>query len=315
MSVLSVSDWSVEFKEKKKTLYAIHHISFEIKKNTTVGLVGESGSGKSLTALSLLQLLPPEAKSSGKIMWNQERLDTKSSAQMQKIRGKDIALIFQNPQLALNPVYTIGNQLIETIQFHHHLSTSDATDKAIWFLKKVGIPDPAGRLNHYPHQLSLGMCQRVMIALTLSMQPKLLIADEPTASLDVTVQAQILQLIRSLQEEFEMSVLLISHDLGVIAQSCDLILVMYLGRLVEIGNRDTLFKHPKHPYTQALIQAIPRLDGTLSPSLQGDPPSPYDLPSGCAFHPRCPYAMYMCRQQAPPMRSVDESSQVACFLV
>ncbi|MEK9657814.1 MAG: ABC transporter ATP-binding protein [bacterium] len=303
------------FTIREKTVSAVDDISFDIAENETLGLVGESGSGKSVTALSILQLLPETAKISAKqLSWQGKNLQIPTT--IKAIRGSEIALIFQNPLAALNPVFSIGNQLIETICLHQKCHKEQARKIAIDLLNKVNIPDAEKRLNDYPHQFSLGMCQRVMIAITLGMQPKLLIADEPTASLDVTVQAQILALINQLKKELNMSVLLISHDLGVIAQYCDRILVMYLGKLVEIGTPEQIFGDPKHPYTQALISAIPSTDPSKKHQptlLKGDIPSPLNRPRGCSFHPRCPKIVDPCTTQEPILKA-HKRAEVACWL-
>ncbi len=313
---LRVHHVSISFREKGKIFQAVQDMSFDIEPGSTVGLVGESGSGKTLTALSILNLLPKEALVTGEIEWEGQNILAMSQPKLRAIRGKEIGLIFQNPLASLNPVYTIGNQLIETIRLHHReLSVKDARDKAIDLLQKVGISDPASRLSYYPHQFSLGMCQRVVIALTLSMQPTLLIADEPTASLDVTVQAQILDLLCAIQAEFNMSILLISHDLGVIAQTCDHVLVMYRGHIVESGPKTEIVLSPRHPYTQALFAAIPsiHLDRPVAVKAKiAEPISPFDQPTGCVFCTRCPYATDKCRTQSPTLEDRG-ASKVACF--
>ncbi|RAP32803.1 peptide ABC transporter ATP-binding protein [Candidatus Marinamargulisbacteria bacterium SCGC AG-410-N11] len=315
--MLEVKNLKTVFRVGDKTVHAVDDVSFEIKEQQVVGLVGESGSGKSVTSTSILNLLPPNGEiTSGSVNFKGQDLLSLSKKEMRKIRGNEIGLIFQNPLAALNPVFTIGNQMIETIQLHHKVSKLEAEKEAVSLLKKVNIPDAETRLNDYPHQFSLGMCQRIMIALTLSMNPSLLIADEPTASLDVTIQAQILSLLHDLKKEFKMSIFLISHDLGVIAQSCDYILVMYLGRIVEKGTPHQIFKNPQHPYTQALISSIPVPDpdhNTAATLLKGDIPSPMNLPSGCRFHPRCPKAFSDCSAINPSLIKTNDSD-VACLL-
>ena len=256
--MLEVKNLRTVFKNQDQDIVAVNDVSFTIPDNQMVGLVGESGSGKSITALSIINLLPPNGYiTNGEINWNGQDLLSLTESEKRYIRGREIGLIFQNPLAALNPVFTIGNQMVETIKLHHGVATAEAKDLAIDFLKKVKIPDPHIRINHYPHQFSIGMCQRIMIALTLSMNPTLLIADEPTASLDVTIQAEILDLLNELRNEYKLSILFISHDLSVVAQHCDHILVMYLGNLVEEGNPDQIFKSPQDPYTQKLISSIP----------------------------------------------------------
>ena len=313
--MLTISHLKTRFKVGDQTVTAVDDISFEIPKNKMVGLVGESGSGKSVTALSILQLLPDNADVQAEaITWEGKSITDPRA--VKAIRGSDIGLIFQNPLAALNPVFTIGNQLIETLCLHRNVSKKEAENIAVSLLNKVNIPDAKMRLADYPHQFSLGMCQRVMIAITLAMQPKLLIADEPTASLDVTIQAQILALINELKEDLGMSILMISHDLGVIAQYCDEIMVMYLGKIVEKGNPKDIFLNPKHPYTQALIAAIPSPNPTdkhRPTLLKGDIPSPLNIPNGCRFHTRCPKVFDPCASQNPPLKPY-ENRQVACHL-
>ena len=313
---LKVNNLHVSFPAGNNLVRAVDDVSFEIPHKTVVGLVGESGSGKSITAVSLLNLLPPKAQISGEILWKGKNILEMSGSEIRHLRGTEIGLIFQNPLAALNPVFTIGNQLIETILLHRKVTKKEAREIAIDLIKKVQIPDAELRLDQYPHEFSLGMCQRIMIALTIAMRPKLLIADEPTASLDVTVQAQILELLHQLKDEFDMSVLLISHDLGVIAQNCDEMLVMYLGKIIEKGKPADLFQNPLHPYTQALIAAIPspfRKRKFEASVLKGDIPSPLNLPAGCRFHPRCPHAMDVCQTQEPILKRV-KNRDVSCFL-
>lgn len=314
--MLEVKELSVQFSHHTHIIKAVDGVSFNIAPKTIVGLVGESGSGKSMTAASLLNLLPANARTTGQVVWQGQNVLTMSSSELRHLRGGQIGLIFQNPLAALNPVFTIGNQLIETICLHHAVTKKEAQDMAIDLITKVQIPDAALRLNQYPHEFSLGMCQRLMIALTLAMRPKLLIADEPTASLDVTVQAQILELLHQLKEEFEMSILLISHDLGVIAQNCDEILVMYLGKIIEKGHPHDIFQNPLHPYTQALIAAIPspfQKRHVEARVLTGDIPSPLNLPTGCRFHPRCAQALELCKSQEPCLKPV-QTREVSCHL-
>lgn len=316
--MLEVRDLRTIFKTKEGVVHAVDGVSFDIQPGSTVGIVGESGSGKSVTATSIMRLLPDNAAiTQGIIRWNGMDLVTATEAQMKHIRGKEIGLIFQNAQGALNPVFTIGTHLIETILLHHKVTKFQAYDMAISWLKKVNISDPEKRMNQYPHECSLGMCQRIMIALTLAMEPSLLIADEPTASLDVTIQAQILHLLKQLQRDLSMSVLLISHDLGVVAQHCDTVVVMYLGRVMEAGPTRDVFLNPKHPYTRALLASIPIADPSKKQEvsvLQGETPSPLNLPTGCRFHPRCPEARPECSLQVPETKSLG-SQTVDCLLI
>jgi oligopeptide/dipeptide ABC transporter ATP-binding protein len=319
-NLLHVEGLYTHFQSTQHRITAVDGLSFSIAENEVLGLVGESGSGKSITALSLLQLLPSTATSSAAVLtYRGEALLSASPKRLREIRGKEIGLIFQNPLAALNPVFTIGEQLIETLTIRGGLSKSDAKARAIALLEQVNIPDAGRRLGDYPHQFSLGMCQRIVIALTLSLEPKLLIADEPTASLDVTVQAQVMALLKDIQRQHNMSMLLISHDLGIIAQNCDRVMVMYLGRIVETGTPNDIFLNPKHPYTQALIRAIPSTDPRqkhIFDALKGEIPSPLAIPTGCRFHTRCPVAESRCRQEDPILRPCGDNGHVAaCVLV
>ncbi|NDC83136.1 ABC transporter ATP-binding protein [bacterium] len=302
--MLDVIGLSTSFQNGNQRIRAVDTISFSIGPNEVVGLVGESGSGKSVTALSCMNLVPSTALVSGEVNWRGKNVLTMSDRDHRQFLGKEIGMIFQNPLASLNPVFSIGSQMMETIMLHQSVDKRTARDIAIQLLTQVKIPDASTRLNDYPHQFSLGMCQRIMIAITLAMKPRLIIADEPTASLDVTIQAQVLALLDALRREQELSILMISHDLGVIAQFCDRILIMYLGKIVETGTPTQIFKMPKHPYTQALISAIPVPDPDLrqKPKLiSGDIPSPANLPAGCRFHPRCPIATDRCRDLEPEL--------------
>lgn len=316
--MLTVKDLVTQFKVDEHTVYAVDGISFDVKERQLVGLVGESGSGKSVTALSILNLLAHNGKVvSGEIDWQGRSLRGLSETEWRTILGREIGMIFQNPQASLNPVFTIGDQMIETIRLHQKCSKNEARDRAAQLLKQVNIADAELRMNDYPHQLSGGMCQRVMIAMTLSMSPRLLIADEPTGALDVTIQAQIVRLLASLNQSLGMSVLLISHDLGVIAQFCDYVYIMYLGKIVEEGPPKLIFEAPQHPYTQALLSAVPSIHSNHPFSgmvVTGEIPSPVNLPTGCRFHPRCPFAMDRCTLAVPELYPVGEG-KAACFLV
>mgnify|MGYP006424842515 CR=1 FL=1 len=295
--MLTINDLSITFKSEQDIIHAVNQLSLEIKPGEFTGLVGESGSGKSVTALSILQLLPSNATISGDIMWHNTPLNSPNKQYVKQARGSEIGMIFQNPMMAFNPVLTIGQHFIETIQRHHSVSTEEAEQRAINYLEKVHITDPKKRLSQYPHEFSLGMCQRAMIALTLSMEPSLLIADEPTASLDVTVQAQIMALLKEINQTMNMSILFISHDLGIIAQNCSYVNIMYLGEIVEHGPTQPIFKDPHHPYTKILIASIPNPDPSVVQTfhhIKGEIPSPLNLPSGCAFHTRCPVAKPEC---------------------
>ena len=316
-SILSVRNLVVEFDTDDGVLRALDGISFDIEKGETLGIVGESGCGKSVTALSIMRLLPQPM---GKIVTGSVTLDginliNLPLEQMQTIRGKRIGMIFQEPMTALNPVHTIGKQLCETVLLHEKISSEAAIKHAVSLLDRVGIPSPDIRMTEYPHQLSGGMRQRVMIAMALSCNPDVLIADEPTTALDVTIQAQILDLIKDLQKERNMSVILITHDLGVIAETSDAVLVMYAGRVAESARVEDLFDKPSHPYTKGLLDSIPRLDGIPKSRLkiiEGMVPGLKDLPTGCRFHNRCPYVKDDCSLAPPEMEIVETSHQVSC---
>lgn len=315
-TLLHVNGLHTHFQNAHHRVTAVDGVSFDIAENEVLGLVGESGSGKSITALSVLQLLPSHAVSQATALdFCGESLLKASQKRLREIRGNDIGLIFQNPLAALNPVFTIGEQLIETLTIRGKLSKSAAKARAIALLNQVNIPDAERRLGDYPHQFSLGMCQRIVIALTIGLTPKLLIADEPTASLDVTVQAQVMALLKDIQRQHQMSMLLISHDLGIIAQHCDRVMVMYLGRIVETGTPADIFLSPQHPYTQALIRAIPSTDPRQRQAfdaLKGEIPSPLAIPSGCRFHTRCPVAEPRCQQIDPQLMPMGSRHMSAC---
>jgi peptide/nickel transport system ATP-binding protein len=298
---------------------AVDKVSFNVKPGQIVGIVGESGCGKSVMSLSIMNLLPKESGKikSGEVIFDGINLEKMSEAQINKIRGKDVSMIFQEPMTSLNPVFTIGYQLQEVLFNHLKISKQEARQRAIALLKSIGISRPDKIVDEYPHQLSGGMRQRVMIAIAIACQPKLLIADEPTTALDVTVQAQILELLKEIQSVNDMSVILITHDLGVIAEMCDEVLVMYAGRIVERTDVDTLFHNPKHPYTTLLLGAIPKMDGQeerLS-SIQGIVPSLINMPlTGCRFANRCPKAMPECQELTPLLEDVEQGHEVACLL-
>ncbi|MBF0279672.1 MAG: ABC transporter ATP-binding protein [SAR324 cluster bacterium] len=296
----------------------VNDVSFSIKYGQALGVVGESGCGKSMTALSIMRLLPhPYGKiTAGSIYWQDDNLLERSEDAMLKIRGKQIGMIFQEPMTALNPVFTIGNQICETIRFHQKNSKEESRKKALELLNLVSIPDAEMRMNDYPHQLSGGMRQRVMIAIALSCRPQLLIADEPTTALDVTIQAQILDLIQNLRDEIGMSLMLITHDLGVIAETCDEAIVMYAGKIVEKSSVALLFESPKHPYTEGLLKSIPLMEDKAKNTLhtiEGLVPSLHQVPQGCAFHDRCPDRMEQCRENPPSLIALPGERAVACF--
>ncbi len=316
-TLLDVRRLTVNFFHEGGTVTPVDDVSFQLAKGETLALVGESGCGKSLTALSILQLLPRAASigPGSAIELDGEDLVPLQEAALRAVRGARIAMIFQDPMTSLNPVYTAGSQITEAIRAHGTVGKRQARDRAFQLLEEVGIPDPLARFDQYPHELSGGMRQRVMIAIALSCEPQVLIADEPTTALDVTVQAQILEILDRLQRSHDMAVLLITHDLGIVAGRADRVAVMYAGRIVETAPTNRLFEHPAHPYTQALLASVPRLTGPLqrlSP-IQGTVPNPSAWPAGCRFHPRCPYAFDRC-QQHPPVRAVAEGHETACWL-
>lgn len=319
-SLLKLQGVTVEYKTQGgRILKAVDEVCLNIQPREIVGLVGESGSGKTVLCQSILRLIQaPGCISGGQILWQGKNLLRCTTKQMRQVRGKEIAMIFQNPQASLNPVYTIGEQMIPILRLHRKLSPKQAEDEAMRLLRLVNIPDAHKRINDYPHQFSGGMCQRIMIAMALSCQPKLLIADEPTSALDVTIQAQLLDLLLKLREEFDMAILLVSHDLGVIARVCDSVAVMYLGRVVEFASAQSLYQSPLHPYTQALLESVPRPDPTQRghiAKLLGDIPSPLNIPSGCRFRSRCPKAFAECEVIDPTLQSVDETQHlVSCLL-
>jgi oligopeptide/dipeptide ABC transporter ATP-binding protein len=297
---------------------AVDGVNLYIKRGETLGVVGESGCGKSVTSLSIMRLIPnpPGKIVGGEILFEGEDLTKKSEAEMRKIRGNDISMIFQEPMTSLNPVYTIGDQIAEAIQLHQGLSYKEAIDKAIEMLRLVGIPLPERRVKEYPHQLSGGMRQRVMIAMALSCNPKLLIADEPTTALDVTIQAQILELMKKLKKELGMAIMLITHDLGVVAEMCERVVVMYAGKVVEEADVVSIFTNPLHPYTEGLLKSIPRMDEDVEKLhvIEGVVPNPLHLPAGCRFEPRCPYSMDKCKTEQPTLEQLAPGRWVACFV-
>ena len=318
-TLLSVENISTYFFTEEGVAKAVQDVSFSIKKGKTFALVGESGCGKSVTALSIMRLVPapPGRIIGGKIFLGQRDLLRLSEKRMRVIRGNKIAMIFQEPMTSLNPVYTVGNQIAEAIKLHQKKGTSRAWADAVEMLRKVGIADPEQRVREYPHQMSGGMCQRVMIAMAVSCEPELLIADEPTTALDVTIQAQILDLLDELQEQNGMSVLLITHDLSVVAERADDVAVMYASRIVEVAGSQSLFAEPLHPYTQGLLKSLLRLgfSGRRLQTISGNVPEPLHFPSGCKFHPRCPIGCDdgRCQTVEPKLREVRPGRCVACW--
>lgn len=315
--VLNVKDLRTSFFSDKREVKAVDGVSFHLPKGKTLGIVGESGSGKSVTALSILQLLGKTGKIiDGEIYFNGKNLIKMNNKQIRNIRGNKISMIFQEPMTSLNPIYTIGQQIRETLKVHEGLNKSHGTKRGIELLQLVGIPSPEERINQYPHELSGGMRQRVVIAMALACSPDLLIADEPTTALDVTIQAQILDLIKSLQNNLGMSVLMITHDLGVVAETCDYVAVMYGGQIVEFQEVKSLFKNPKHPYTVGLIKSIPRHDKDvyeLEP-IKGMIPSADNMPKGCRFAPRCPFATDLCNMEQPTLDKQKDGGDVRCWI-
>lgn len=321
--VLSVKDLNVNFYTNKRVNKVLRGVSFDVKKGTTLGIVGESGSGKSVSAKSIMGLLPELSRiESGSISYFKgeqevriENLNRKGK-EMRSLRGKEIAMIFQDPMTALNPVYTIGYQIREMINEHLNLPKEEVEKLTIQSLKNVGISDVTRRVNEYPHQFSGGMRQRAMIAMAMSCSPRLLIADEPTTALDVTISAQIFELMNELKEKTQTAIILITHDMGVIAEMADEVAVMYVGNIVEKGDVKDLFKNPAHPYTKALLKSIPVLgkgkDQNLQP-IKGSTPNPYNRPKGCQFAPRCDYATAKCHEEMPEEHFLNENHMTRCF--
>src|SRR4051794_13496365 len=315
--VLSVEDLRVQFWTGTGTVYAVNGISFDIAPGETLGIVGESGCGKSVSALSLLGLLPRAGRvKAGKAHFDNRDLLQMKDRELRKLRGKEIAMIFQDPMTSLNPVLTIGRQLREPLETHFGMSRKEATKRAAELVERVGIPSPRARLSDYPHQFSGGMRQRAMIAMALACKPKLMIADEPTTALDVTIQAQILTLLRELVTEENTALILITHDLGVVAGMCERVNVMYAGMFMETGSAEQLFETPRHPYTLGLLQSVPRLDATRRAKLQPIEGAPRDMlqpPNACPFQPRCRYEVDLSRQEVPPLVEIEPGHKLACF--
>lgn len=315
--LLVVKDLKVHFYTARGIVKALDGVNLEIGRAETYGLVGETGCGKSVTALSIMRLIRPPGKiMEGKIWFEGKELLEKTEEEMRTIRGSKIAMIFQEPMTSLNPVYAVGGQIAEPLKIHKSLEKSEILSKAVDLLGLVRMPEPLRTMAQYPHELSGGMRQRAMIAMMLSCDPSLLIADEPTTALDVTIQAQILQLMRELQEKMNSSILLITHDLGIVAEMCHRLAIMYAGQVVESATVSELFEEPKHPYTVGLLHAIPKLRERVSrlEVIPGSVPDLIHIPQGCKFHPRCPHVMDVCRSKAPPYIKVSEEHYVACHL-
>ena len=317
--LLEVKDLKTYFFTHEGTVKAVDGINLKVNKGETLGLVGESGCGKSVTALSIMRLIPspPGKVVGGKIHFEGKNLLGLGEKEMRKIRGRKISMIFQEPMTSLDPMFTIGDEIAEVIKLHQGLNKDESRKKAIESLRIVGMPDPEKRINEYPHELSGGMRQRAMIAMALSCNPALLIADEPTTALDVTIQAQILRLIDELRTKFGTSVLLITHDLGVIAETCDNVAVMYAGHIVEHTDVNTLFRNPLHPYTKGLMKSIPRLDidAERLEIIRGLVPNLLNMPPGCPFHPRCNFCSEMCTKELPELIEAKKNHLVRCHLV
>ena len=319
--LLEVNNLQTHFPTRAGLVRAVDGVSFYIDRGELLGLVGESGCGKSITALSIMRLISPPGKIvGGEIIFDGRNLLKLSDSEMRAIRGDDIAMIFQDPMTSLNPVFTVGEQIAEALRLHRKLSRKAAREGAIEAMHEVSIPDPARRISDYPHQLSGGMRQRVMIAMALACNPKLLIADEPTTALDVTIQAQILELLNELRKNRELAVLLITHDLGVVAEVADRVAVMYTGRIVEESPVEELFARPRHPYTEGLLRSVPKLTSAAVAkaerleTIEGTVPSPTNLPPGCHFAPRCPYRMPRCTTEEIPLYDLEAGVKVRCVL-
>ncbi len=319
MALLEVRDLRTSFRTDDGLVKAVEGVSFSVERGKTLGIVGESGCGKSVTCLTIMGLNNPRNTiSSGEALFKGENLLTMSRTELQDLRGNDVAMIFQDPMTSLNPVHSIGKQLVEAVLLHRDVSKKDARLRSLELLKAVGIPRADRRIDDYPHQFSGGMRQRVMIAMALINEPDLLIADEPTTALDVTTQAQILNVMHDLQREFDTAIVMITHDLGVVAEIADDVVVMYAGRVAEEGDVDSIFTRPHHPYTWGLLGSLPRLDADVQRlvQIQGQPPSLLNPPRGCRFHPRCPYVMDVCRSDEPRLSPVsgEPSHLQACHL-
>ncbi len=315
--VLEVNNLRTYFTTRWGTVKAVDGVSFDLRRGETLGIVGESGSGKSVTMLSLMRLIPipPGRIVEGEILLDGQDLLHLSENEMSKVRGSQIALIIQDPMTSLNPVFSIGNQVTEAIRIHQDIPKKSVMERALDVLRRVNIPAADTRIRDYPHQLSGGMRQRVVGAISISCQPIVLIADEPTTSLDVTIQAQYLKLLKDLQEESSLGLIFITHDFGIVAKMCDRVAVMYAGKIVETGSVRDVFNNPSHPYTEALLASVPKLEEDVERlyAIEGQPPTLHDLPPGCSFADRCPYVMEKCRQEYPPEIPVSEGHSGACW--
>lgn len=319
-TLLQVRDLRTYFYTDEGVVKAVDGISYDVEEGETLGLVGESGCGKSVSALSILRLIPtpPGKIVSGEVLFEGEDLLKADEEQIRHVRGNRIAMVFQEPMTSLNPVLTIGRQLTEALELHMKMDKQAATKRAIELLEMVGIPEAKARINDYPHQFSGGMRQRVMIAMALSCNPKLLLADEPTTALDVTIQAQVLEIMARLTREFGTAVIIITHNLGVVARYADRVNVMYAGKIIETASAKELYANPRHPYTIGLLKSVPRLDEARKQKLvpiEGQPPDLVNLPPGCSFYPRCSYRVDRCREEVPPLMSVGERHYSACWVL
>ena len=316
--ILEVRDLCVEFQTVEGRVQAVDHLSYTLHKGEKLGIVGESGSGKSVSSLAMMQLIPnpPGRVTGGEILYKGRDLVKLSEKEMQKLRGNEISMIFQEPMTSLNPIIQCGKQIAESLRLHRGMNKKEAAEEAVRMMKAVGIANPEVRAHEYPHQMSGGMRQRVMIAMALACQPQILIADEPTTALDVTIQAQILDLIRDLNREMNAAVLFITHDLGVVSELCDTVIVMYTGHIVEQAPVRELFRDPKHPYTVGLLNAIPAITKERKPlkTIEGVVPNPTERIEGCSFWPRCPHASERCQKEAPPVTRPGEDRLVRCWL-
>ena len=316
-TILEIKDLCVEFQTVEGTVHAVDHLNYTLHKGEKLGIVGESGSGKSVSSLGMMQLIPnpPGRITGGEILYHGKDLVKASEKEMQKIRGNEISMIFQDPMTSLNPIIKCGKQIAESLRLHRDMKKKEAMEEAVRMMRAVGIANPEVRAHEYPHQMSGGMRQRVMIAMALACDPDILIADEPTTALDVTIQAQILDLIRELNESMGTSVVFITHDLGVVSELCDTVIVMYTGHIVEQAPVKELFESPKHPYTKGLLNAIPKITRERNPleTIEGMVPNPTERIEGCSFSPRCPYATDQCRKAEPPMAELSDGRLVRCW--
>jgi len=316
--ILEVKGLKTHFSTKRGVSKAVDGIDFTLQKGETLGIVGESGCGKSMTSLSILRLIPspPGKIAGGQVLFKGKDLVTMSEEEMRKIRGNEISMIFQEPMTSLNPVIPVGEQIAEALRLHQKMGRKAAWDKAVEMLKLVGIPSPEKRAKQEPFQLSGGMRQRVMIAMALACTPEVLIADEPTTALDVTIQAQILELIKDLQTKLGMGVIMITHDLGVVAETCDTVAVMYAGNIIEHAPTEKIFSNPKHPYTQGLLNSLPKIheDQDELQTIEGSVPSPYNMPTGCRFASRCPFQQPICHNQQPDLIEQNDGVKVRCWM-